>query len=62
MTIDPIGILDVGTYFYHLNDHPGPANEYPVVTDFAAWKFPDMLPAHWSESRGPQSQEPVERP
>ncbi|KAI1783217.1 hypothetical protein LXA43DRAFT_904037, partial [Ganoderma leucocontextum] len=40
--------LAAGEYFYH----PVPPStttvpNYPIVTDFAAWKFPDMLPDHW---------------
>ncbi|KAI1787373.1 hypothetical protein LXA43DRAFT_711826 [Ganoderma leucocontextum] len=40
--------LVAGEYFYH----PVPPStttipNYPIVTDFAAWKFPHMLPDHW---------------
>ncbi|TBU24393.1 hypothetical protein BD311DRAFT_791061 [Dichomitus squalens] len=41
-----------GEYYYHLN--AGPATEYPIVTEFAAFVFPDTIPPHWSRYRSEQ--------
>ncbi|KAH9935658.1 uncharacterized protein B0H18DRAFT_419849 [Fomitopsis serialis] len=35
-------------YYFLLGDHDP---EYAVVSEFAAWRFPDTLPAHWLSAR-----------
>ena len=48
LTPSPNNTLAPGEYFYH----PGPPSaptipNYPIVTDFAAWNFPEKIPDHW---------------
>ncbi|KAI1787408.1 hypothetical protein LXA43DRAFT_712865 [Ganoderma leucocontextum] len=44
----PSDELAAGEYFYHpVAPSTTTIPNYPIVTDFAAWKFPDMLPDHW---------------
>ena len=40
--------LAPGEYFYHLSP-PSTTTipNYPIVTDFAAWNFPEKIPDHW---------------
>lgn len=42
-------ILAPAKYYYHLG-RPSAVTDvnYPIVTDFTAWKFPDKLPRHWT--------------
>ncbi|KAI1793284.1 hypothetical protein LXA43DRAFT_942610 [Ganoderma leucocontextum] len=51
-------VLAPDEYYYH----PAPpatrteAN-YPIVTDFAAWKFPDKIPDHWTRPESHTSEQ-----
>ncbi|KAF9527712.1 hypothetical protein CPB83DRAFT_374111 [Crepidotus variabilis] len=41
-------VLQSGFYVYHLESNT-PTTNYEVVTEFAAWKFPEHLPLHWQQ-------------
>ena len=43
-------ILLVGTYYFHLATG---TVLYKIVTDFAAWEFPEPLPSHWERPVSP---------
>ncbi|KAM5533490.1 hypothetical protein V8D89_012827 [Ganoderma adspersum] len=48
LALSPNNTLAPGEYFYH----PSPPSatttpNYPIVTDFAAWNFPEKIPDHW---------------
>lgn len=43
-------MLAADVYYYFISD---PETDYPVVAEFIAWRFPDILPDHWSAAATP---------